>query len=89
MGIFNSFYKSNCLTSLEESDDGNTVINSITRFEDLVTGPIQVPNPNVVRHKGCGRGGRPPKSSARFRSTRDFHVQKKISVNSRKCGEYR
>lgn len=85
--ISSSFYKSNCLTCLVKSFDGNIVINSITRFEDLVTGPIQVPNPSVVRYKGCGRGGRPPKSLIRFSNTREFHVQRKISANSRKCRE--
>lgn len=46
--IFNTFYKSNCLTSLEESVDGNTPINSISRIEDPILTPIQVPNLIVV-----------------------------------------
>lgn len=74
-------------TSIGERD-----INSISQLEQLRVGPVRIPIPAIVRTKGCGRRGGPPKSYVRFKSTKKVITTWKISANSRKsthCGEPR
>lgn len=49
--IFNRFYHSNCMRNTYEFVNYSWKVNSITRFEEPLLGPIQIPNPIVVHHK--------------------------------------
>lgn len=61
-------------------------INSITRFLEKNNAPMLIQPSKPICAKGCGRGGRPPKSSTRFRSVKEQVVEKLISNKNRKCG---
>lgn len=43
---------------------------------------------SIMHHKGCGKSDRPLKSSTRFRSTWEVYAKKKLSNDSRKCGQF-
>lgn len=87
MNVLNTFYRTNCLMTADEYGNSKRLINSITQFENPTPAPLQVPNPEFVRHKGCGRGGRLPKSSSRFVRPREKLLKRKIASNSRRCGQ--
>lgn len=63
--IINHMYGVNQYSGVE-SNNCSREINYMSRFEEPRFGPIQIPIPTVVQTKGCGNGGRPPKSSSRF-----------------------
>lgn len=58
---------------------------SISKFQDPIFRPIQILIPAKVHTKGCGRRGRLPKSSSRFKSHREVAKEKIIATNSRRC----
>lgn len=60
-------------------------INSITRFVEKNNVAVIIQPSKTIQAKGCGRCGRPPKSSTRFRSIGEQAVDKIISNKNRKC----
>lgn len=82
--VFTSFCYGITNQSGVDSNNCSTKINSITTFEEPVVGLIQFLVPAVVRTKGW-TWWETPKSSVRFKSTREIFSTRKVSANSRKC----
>lgn len=68
VNVFNHYLLGRTNRNAYDLYNGEPLINSISRF-DLKFSMIRIPVLALVKTKGCGHEGKPPKSSERFRST--------------------